>query len=126
MDYSFVKSLHVSVAFLSIGLFLLRAAVAIRQQRKPGTALRIVSHSVDTVLFVLGILLAIQLSLSPFSVPWFGLKLLAIVVYIALGFVVMRARPVVVKHVALVAALLVVGYVLLLAHFKDRVVPGFF
>ena len=126
MDYSVVKSLHVSVAFLSIGLFLLRAAVAIRQQRKPGTALRIVSHSVDTVLFVLGILLAVQLSLSPLAAPWFGLKLLAIIIYIALGFVVMRERPVVVKHIALVAALLVVGYVLLLAHFKDRVVPGFF
>lgn len=128
MDYSFVevKGLHIAAALLSIGLFLWRASVAIRHQRKPGTALRIVSHSVDTVLFVLGSLMAYWLALSPLATSWFGIKLIAILVYIALGFVVMRAQHQVVKIMALCAALGVVATILLLAHYKDQFVSAFF
>ena len=126
MDYSVIKGLHITAALLSIGLFLWRASVAIRHQRKPGTALRIVSHSVDTILFVLGSLLAYWLALSPLATPWFGIKLVAILVYIALGFVVMRAQRPAVKAFALSAALVVVVTILLLAHYKDRFVSVFF
>jgi uncharacterized membrane protein SirB2 len=126
MDYSVIKGLHITAALLSIGLFLWRASVAIGHQRKPGNALRIVSHSVDTVLFVLGSLMAYWLVLSPLATPWFGFKLVAILVYIALGFVVMRAQRPAVKAMALSAALVVVVTILLLAHYKDRFVSVFF
>ncbi len=126
MDYSLVKGLHITAALLSIGLFIWRASVAIRHQRKPAAALRVVSHSVDTALFVLGSLMAYWLTLSPLATPWFGIKLIAILVYIALGFVVMRAQSQAVKIMALCAALGVVAYILLLAHYKDRFVPGLF
>lgn len=124
--YSLTKGLHVTAAVLSIGLFVWRASVAIRHQRKPAAALRIVSHSVDTALFVLGSLMAYWLALSPLAVQWFGIKLIAILVYIALGFIVMRARRRAVRIVALLAELGVVVVILLLAYYKDRFVPGLF
>lgn len=115
MDYLLLKNTHAGLAIVSVVLFLLRAGMVINHGGKPSLTFKILAHGIDTALLILGAMLAYTLSLNPFLVPWFGVKLLAIVLYITLGVVVMRNKNKKVKEIALVLSLLVVTYIFILA-----------
>lgn len=112
--YVALKALHVASVVVSIGLFLLRAGLSLAgSARLQARFLRIAPHVVDTVLLASAVLLTLILHQYPFVNGWLTAKLLALVAYVALGSVaIKRGRTPAIRAVALVAALLVVGYIL--------------
>lgn len=91
MSITTIKLVHISCVGLSYTLFFLRGIWMLR-----GSALlqrgwmRIAPHVIDTLLLVSAITLAVQLGISPLAAPWLMSKILALLLYIALGMVAMR------------------------------------
>ena len=112
--YVALKTLHVASVALSIGLFLLRAGLRIAGSSLLGTrVLRIAPHVIDTVLLASAVLLTLILHQYPFVNDWLTAKLVALIAYVILGSIALRrGRTPAVRAVALVAALLAVGYIL--------------
>ena len=81
-----VKTIHVAFVALSFagffirGIWMLRDSTLLRQRW-----VRITPQVVDTVLLVSAIVLAVQLHYSPMEQPWLMAKIIALVVYIAVG-----------------------------------------
>ena len=113
MDYLTIKALHMWCAGISIGLFTLRgglqlAGVSWRHWR----VLRIAPHLVDTVLLAAAIWLATLLQQIPFVHGWITAKLLALVAYILLGRIALKAgQPLPRAALAFAGALLCVAYI---------------
>lgn len=86
---------HVLLVLLSGLLFAFRGAGVLTGagERVMAPPWRYTSYVIDTALLLAGVALAVQLALSPFEVPWFGIKLALLVVYIVLGsFALKRGR----------------------------------
>lgn len=91
MDALPLKHLHVTCVALSYALFFLRGVWMLRGTlAQQGRWVRIVPHVVDSVLLVSAIALAVQLGISPLSAPWLLAKIIALLLYIALGAVALR------------------------------------
>jgi uncharacterized membrane protein SirB2 len=88
---SALKHLHITCVALSYILFWLRGVWTLRaspmMQRR---WVKIAPHAVDTLLLASAVTLAWQLDLSPLANPWLMAKIVALVFYIALGFLAMR------------------------------------
>ena len=86
-----VKTIHVTFVALSFagffirGIWMLRNSTLLRQRW-----VRITPQVVDTVLLVSAIVLAVQLRYSPMEQPWLMAKIIALVIYIAVGLVALR------------------------------------
>lgn len=86
MDYQTLKHAHAGLAYLSVTLFALRAALSyLKPALLQGTLLRIMPHVVDTGLLAAAITLAVWAGFSPFSQPWLAAKIVALIAYIVLG-----------------------------------------
>lgn len=115
--YSTVKTLHASCALLTLLLFIWRGRLAIEGGRISRRWLRLVPDSVDTLLLGTGVLLVFLTGQYPLASAWVTIKLLAVLVYIALGFVALsfgRSRRQ--RQAAWVAAMLVFAGIVWLAH----------
>jgi len=91
MNYALLKTVHQTAVVLSISGFTLRAAGALTgapwvRQRLART----LPHLIDTVLLSSALGLAWTASLSPLHTPWLLAKIIALLVYIALGMVALR------------------------------------
>jgi uncharacterized membrane protein SirB2 len=121
MDYLAVKHLHMGCAALSGSLFLLRGVWMLRAspllQRR---WVRIAPHCIDTVLLVSALVLVFWSGQYPFAQPWLGAKVVALLMYIALGTVALKRR----NAPAFGAALLTFGYIVAVA-ITRQVVPFF-
>ncbi|MBW3780766.1 SirB2 family protein [Aeromonas veronii] len=109
--YPMFKHLHMTLALVSLLLFIYRWSLALAgSDRLQQKWLKILPHINDTFLLLFGVLLAVALQLSPGQQPWLMAKLIALVLYIGLGVMALK-RPVRgQKLVAGVAALAVFGY----------------
>ncbi len=91
MDFALVKYLHVSCAALSYAGFVARGILMMRAAPMLQTPwIRIVPHIVDTGLLASAIALAVMSQRYPFVEPWLTAKVLALLVYIAVGTVALR------------------------------------
>lgn len=86
-----LKLIHVSCVVLSFSLFFMRGiwlmrGASIMRQRW----VKIAPHSIDTVLLTSALLLAWQLGYTPFNSPWLAAKIVALLLYIALGILAFR------------------------------------
>ena len=113
MTYFAVKYFHISCALLSGGLFLQRGFWMLREsamlQRR---WVRILPHAVDSLLLISALTMVIWSEQYPFVQGWLTAKILALVVYIALGTIALkcgRTRPV--RVLAFIAALMVFMYI---------------
>lgn len=116
-----VKLVHIACAWLTILLFMARAGWLLFQgERLRGPVIRVLPHLVDVTLLACGITLAYQLQLNPLENTWLGVKLLAVVVYILLGFAALKwARTPVMRLVAFLAAVGVFACILSLAYTRQ-------
>lgn len=117
MDISAIKWLHISCVLLSYTLFFLRGIWMLRSpamlQRR---WVRIVPHVVDTLLLASAITLAVLLEISPFAAPWLLSKIIALLLYIALGTVaIRRGKTRAIRLSAWLAAQAVFGYIVAVA-----------
>ncbi|KAF6669282.1 SirB2 family protein [Pantoea sp. EKM101V] len=94
--YPLIKNLHLVTVWITVTLFLLRFYWLRR-----GSPLltrrwvRILPHVNDTLLLLSGVALVIITHFYPFTPQgsWLTEKLLAVIIYIALGFVALSRRP---------------------------------
>lgn len=91
MDYTVVKTLHVSCVVLSYAGFFARGVLMIRAAPLlQARWVRIVPHVVDTVLLGSAIALSAMSRHYPFIEPWLTAKVIVLVVYIGLGMIALR------------------------------------
>ena len=106
-----LKLFHIALAYLTVIGFAVRgiwvlADSPLRQQKW----VRIAPHVIDTLLLVAGVMLMLNLSLSPLS-GWLAAKLLGLLVYIGFGVLTMRAGSRPLQLLGFAGALLSVGYI---------------
>ena len=111
--YPMFKHLHMTLALVSLLLFIYRWSLALAgSDRLQQKWLKILPHINDTFLLLFGVLLAVTLQLSPGQQPWLMAKLIALVLYIGLGVMALKRPARSQKLVAGVAALAVFGYMI--------------
>ena len=124
MDYLALKYFHMACAALSGSLFVLRgiwmlSESAMLQRRW----VRIAPHVVDTLLLASALILVIWSRQYPFVQNWLTAKIIALIVYIALGAIALkRGRNKTVRVCAFIAALAVFAYIGLVAMTKQALV----
>ena len=121
MDYATLKLVHQSAVALSLVGFFVRGIGSLSGGRwVRHRVARIVPVLVDTVLLVSAIALAWTLRLPPLDTPWLLAKIVALLVYIALGVVALKpGAPLGLRATAWVAALGVFGYIASVAIAKN-------
>jgi len=91
--YALLKMLHIALALVSGLGFALRGFIRLVLQRPLAHPLvRFGPHLVDTLLLASGVGLWLILGVSPIGAGWFGLKMLLVVVYIAVGITAFRLK----------------------------------
>ncbi|MCK8515873.1 SirB2 family protein [Methylonatrum kenyense] len=120
--YGLIKSIHQLSAALSLFLFILRGSLAIFQT--PGFPnkhlIHVIPHVVDTILLTSAIVLAVMARQTPFVDHWLTAKVIALLVYIALGSLALkRARTLAGRLVSLSLALATFGYIVWVAFTKN-------
>ena len=116
-----IKTLHFSLAFLTVAGFVIRAgwsytASDMLQEKW----VRIAPHVIDSLLLILGVVLAFNLAAGPWQ-GWLAAKLIALVAYIGFGVMTLRGSGAI-KHMGVVGALISVGYIFAVA-FTRQVWP---
>jgi uncharacterized membrane protein SirB2 len=124
LDYLALKTLHVSSVALSYALFFVRGLWMVRDSPLLARRwVRIVPHLVDTVLLASGLALAVAIRQYPFEARWLTAKVLALLVYIALGTVALKRGPTKrVRVFAWIAAQLVFFYIVAVAVTRNPLV----
>ena len=116
-----IKWLHVSFAALSGSGFFARGILMLRDSPwLRARVVKIIPHVVDTLLLLSAIVLASQWGWAALQLPWLLAKIAALLVYITLGFVALRAgRQKVVRITAWVVAMFVFAYIVAVAVRKN-------
>jgi uncharacterized membrane protein SirB2 len=119
--YIALKHLHTLFAIISVAGFVARGALAIVGSPlllRPW--LRRLPHINDTLLFSAGVALAIISHQIPFVDTWITVKLAAVLLYIALGFVALRRTfPPRLRLASGIGALAMVAYIVSMALTKN-------
>ena len=121
--YNLLKVGHIACVIVSGALFVLRYAMySVYPQRPLPPSLKVRPHIVVTVLLACAVGMLVIAQLNPLAAPWLVAKIIALLAYIALGAVCMRARPASGKQAAgFAAAMIVFGYIVLVALNKQPV-----
>ena len=115
--YLLLRHAHISCAILTIALFVLRGALMLAESPwQRNIVLRYLPHVIDTVLLTTALMLTTVIHQYPFSTGWVTMKVVLLVVYIVLGSIALkRGRTKRIRTVALVAALLTIGFLVTVA-----------
>jgi|TARA_R100000501_G_C2617150_1_gene110647 uncharacterized membrane protein SirB2 len=92
--YLVTKNLHITLAALSLSLFLIRAMYSVRESPQLERRwAKVLPHLVDTLLLICGLTLMVLLKAWPHQTPWLSAKLIALCFYIGIGtMAIKRAR----------------------------------
>lgn len=117
MEYAALKLTHISCAAISYTLFFVRGIWMLNGSAMLQQAwVRTVPHIVDTALLASAIALALLSRQYPFVTPWLTAKVIALVLYIALGMIALRhGKTRGVRITAWIAAQAVFGYIVAVA-----------
>jgi uncharacterized membrane protein SirB2 len=115
--YLLLRHAHIGCAILTIALFVLRGGLMLAESHwQRNIVLRYLPHVVDTVLLTTALMLTTVIHQYPFSTGWVTMKAVLLVVYIVLGSIALkRGRTKRIRTVALVAALLTIGFLVTVA-----------
>ena len=121
--YLWLKHLHISCVVLSGSLFALRGWWMLQApHRLQQRWVRVLPHGIDTLLLASAVGLAVWSGQYPLAQDWLTAKVLALLVYIALGSVALKYGSTrAVQASAWVAALLVFAYIVATALRKQVV-----
>ena len=119
-----VLTLHVVAAFLSISGFIFRGILHLSSSDLVNKKwLKISPHVNDTILIVSAIVLLQRADLSILNTPWLQAKIVALILYIALGLIAFRfAKTQTVSLFAWIAAIFVFAYIVGVAITKSPLV----
>lgn len=121
MEYATLKLVHQTAVVLSISGFAARGIGALAGATWVRSRLaRSLPHVVDTVLLASALGLAWLLRLNPVATPWLLAKIVALLLYIALGMVALRpGLPKPLRAAALIGALLCFAQIVVMAIAKS-------
>ena len=121
-----IKYIHMTCALLSFTGFFLRGILGFfKSEVLQIKWIKIVPHIVDTILLISAIAMLYTMSLSIIENHWLIAKIVALVLYIALGVIALRTSvPIKVRVITWLSALLVFVYIVSVAVTKS--VWGFF
>src|SRR3990170_1925890 len=117
-----IKYVHMLCAASTSALFILRGLWMFSgspQLRRRWT--RIVPPTIDTVLLLTGIYMAMQIRQYPFIDAWLTAKLLAVLAYIIFGITAFRGRSKRLRVTFWCLALVTLAYIVLVARTKDPI-----
>ena len=112
-----LKLVHVCCALLSVAGFALRGYWVLTEHRLCQHRLtRVLPHLVDSLLLATAVAMLVLWQVSPQQLPWVVAKILALLLYIALGMTLMRfAKNRRQQLLAYLAALVCAGYIITVA-----------
>jgi len=112
-----IKLIHMSTAFISISLFLLRGFWVFRDSLMMNKKwVKIIPHVNDTILLITATMLAVITQQYPFVDNWLTAKLIALIIYIIFGmYALKRAKEQKNKRVFFVLSILTFSYILMVA-----------
>lgn len=118
------KDIHVLFVVLTLAFFVIRGVWMIRSpellKRK---WVKILAPVIDTILLISAIVQAINISQYPFVHDWLTAKVLALIIYIALGMVALSyGKTKNIRIVALLGSLLCFSYIVSVALTKNPLV----
>ena len=121
LDYALLKQAHVACAAATGLLFVARGGLMLA---RPGALrarwLRVLPHLIDTALLAAALGMLWLARLNPVDAPWLLAKIVALLIYVALGTVALkRGRTLGTRVAAWVLALAVFGYIVAVALAKD-------
>jgi uncharacterized membrane protein SirB2 len=113
MLYWTIKSLHMTMAVVTLAGFLLRGYWMMTESaRLQLRVVRIAPHVIDTAFLLSGIALVFMLHLNAFTQPWLLAKFAGLIVYIVLGtWALKRGATRQIRVVNFVAALAAFAYI---------------
>lgn len=119
-----VLLVHVTSALLSISGFIFRGILRFSGSDLVNRKwLKIAPHIIDTVLIVSAIMLYLRSGLELLSTPWLMAKIIALLLYIALGLIAFRfGKTRTIRFVAWLEANLVFAYIIGVAITKNPLV----
>lgn len=112
MNYLLLKQVHIAFAVVSLTGYAMRWS-----WRSAGSVLarhrltRIVTHLVDTLFLLTGVLLIITTAQYPWNTAWLAAKLCGLLVYILLGMAAMSARSGRLRLAAFISAVSVFAWI---------------
>lgn len=114
MDYLLIKDLHMSMAYMSISLFIFRSILSVTESPLLEHKLvKILPHVVDTFLLLFACLLMITIKQYPFVDAWLTAKLIALLAYIGVGTIaIKRGKTTVIRLWASIIAVFIFGYII--------------
>lgn len=117
MNYLAIKYIHITCAVLSGSLFLLRGYwMLIESDRLQRRWVKVVPHIVDTLLLTSALIMVFWSGQYPFVQLWLTAKVIALIVYIALGTIALkRGKTKAVRSGALLAAIVTFAYIVSVA-----------
>ncbi|CAK0739483.1 SirB2 family protein [Gammaproteobacteria bacterium] len=119
--YTLFKYLHILTVNITISLFVVRGYwMIINSPQLTRRWVRVTPHINDTLLLTAALTMTYLSGWHLFTQSWLIAKLLALLVYIILGSIAIRpGRPKLVRIIAWLCALVVFGYIVLVAITKD-------
>ncbi|MCL1078350.1 invasion protein [Parashewanella spongiae] len=122
--YPAVKHLHLTLIGLSVIFFTIRFVLHLRQSPILSKKfIKIAPHVIDTFLLLSGLTLCFIIQQFPFEAPWLTEKLGAVVAYILLAMISMKAnRGKLFKCFAYLGAISWLVYAAKLAMFKQAII----
>ena len=123
--YEILKHTHLTALSISFLLFFVRGYLMMRESSSAKHKIfLIVPHIVSLILIVSGIGLAVFLHINPAAQPWLATKLVALVIYIALGILTFKHPKLQVRKILWLLALVVFAFIVSVAESKNPL--GFF
>ena len=116
-----LKQAHIGFALISVSLFFVRGLwMMVDSPLRQRLLVKLLPHIVDTLLLASAILLVIQTQQYPWEHGWLAAKIIALLVYIAIGLVAMRfGKTKEIRVSAWLLALLVFAYMYTVASTRD-------
>lgn len=123
MSITILKLVHVGCVFISYMLFVVRGVWSLNASANLQRRwVKVLPHTVDTLLLGSAVTLAWMLGISPFAAPWLAAKIIALLLYIVLGTIaIKRGKTREVRLLAWILAQLLFAYIVLTAVTHDTV-----
>ena len=123
--YLALKHIHLTFVALSLLAFFVRGIwLFMKSGMLSKKWVKILPHIISTILLVSGIVLAVELNMSPGSQPWIMAKIIGLVVYIGLGVAAFKVPNPTARKLLWISALIVFAYIVSVAISKNPL--GFF
>ena len=113
MDYLLVKHLHMTMAYMSICLFIFRSILSVSESALLQHKLvKILPHIIDSLLLLFAVLLMLMIKQYPFADAWLTAKFIALLAYIIVGSIaIKRGKTALIRLWAGIFSVLIFTYI---------------